>query len=317
MCKKIKPIFGIIFIMLLGGCDTSGGSENNYYDEPFKKAVNPYTTAFKYFRGFSGQKVAYGQAGGVRTIRYYVGGKFVGQTQFVIRSWFSTQTEDDVKNRLLRIVKQKFPNDTPSPNALETYRNLEDFGVYFEKNGCVFMSFYKRLKGSGLFDNDYGAPDFIGLFRVCDGLTVSPKEFIRRIDIADEEDKARFSALMASPSAANDSVTENKNSGQKSTWQTRSIAVQWTGFSELIAGEISFRKNGQAGRIKLTLSKTLGQCSGTYRMTGQRSGTWSIACTNGMTASGLLETYGSGKGSSGEGEDNKGHSVKFTVGGRT
>ena len=66
----------------------------------------------------------------------------------------------------------------------------------------------------------------------------------------------------------------------------------------------------------MTLPEQLGVCKGTYLMTENHTGVWSIACNNGMSASGTLIAYGSGKGSSGEGLDEDGNPVKFTMGGR-
>ncbi len=54
------------------------------------------------------------------------------------------------------------------------------------------MSFYKRLKGLSGYDNEYGAPDFVGLFFICGGLTVTPEKFIASIDQAKESDAAAF-----------------------------------------------------------------------------------------------------------------------------
>lgn len=136
-----------VCILAIGGCETAGDQQQSYYDEPFKKVEKPHTTAFKYIKNFSGQTVALGQVGDVRTIRYYQGGSFVGITQFVLDAWFRQFSEDEMKERVMEALKRILPlDDTPS-QALSTYRNHGDFGAYTEKNGCAFMSFYKRLKG--------------------------------------------------------------------------------------------------------------------------------------------------------------------------
>ena len=75
---------GAVCILAIAGCQTGGKQQQGYYDEPFKKGAEPHTTAFKYITNFSGQTVAMGQVGDVRTIRYYQGGTFVGRTQFVM-----------------------------------------------------------------------------------------------------------------------------------------------------------------------------------------------------------------------------------------
>lgn len=185
-------VIGAVCILAIGGCETAGNQQRSYYDEPFKKVEQPHTTAFKYIRNFSGQRVALGQVGDVRTIRYYQGGSFVGRTQFVLDAWFERFSENEMKQRLMEALKRKFPLDNAPSQALSTYRKFEDFGVYTEKNGCLFMSFYKRLKGSTGYDNDYGAPDFVGLFAICGGLTVTPEKFMESIDQAKESDSAAF-----------------------------------------------------------------------------------------------------------------------------
>ncbi len=68
--------------------------------------------------------------------------------------------------------------------------------------------------------------------------------------------------------------------------------------------------------ISITLPNNEGRCKGRYKFLGESKGTWSIACTNGKAASGFMTGFGSGKGSTGEGQDSNGRSVRFTVGGR-
>ncbi len=126
-------VIGAVCILAIGGCETAGNQRQGYYDEPFKKADIPHTTAFKYIKNFSGQRVALGQVGDVRTIRYYQGGSFVGITQYVLTSWFGRFSEEEIKGRLTRALKRRFPNDDAPSQALSTYRKFEDFGGYTEK----------------------------------------------------------------------------------------------------------------------------------------------------------------------------------------
>ena len=97
-----------------------------------------------------------------------------------------------MKQRVMAALKRKFPNDDTPSQVYSTYRKHGDYGVYTEKNGCAFMSFYKRLKGPSGYDNDYGAPDFVGSFTICGGLTVTPGQFMEAIDQAGESDSAAF-----------------------------------------------------------------------------------------------------------------------------
>ncbi len=99
-----------------------------------------------------------------------------------------------------------------------------------------------------------------------------------------------------------------------SATETRPIAVEWDGQSSLFAGYIEFSDTGRDGRISVTLPDNEGTCSGTYRYDADRHGTWSITCTNGLAASGDIQSYGKGQGASGEGVDARGNKVQFTIG---
>jgi hypothetical protein len=58
--KKSLIVIGALCLMAVGGCNTTDGQKEYYHDEPFKQADRPHTTAFKYIKNFSGQKVAAG-----------------------------------------------------------------------------------------------------------------------------------------------------------------------------------------------------------------------------------------------------------------
>lgn len=99
-------------------------------------------------------------------------------------------------------------------------------------------------------------------------------------------------------------------------WESRPIAVTWEGVDDLIAGTVSLQQGKRQGRMAITLPKDQGKCEGTYALKNERRGTWSVACTNNLTASGTFEAFGAGKGSSGKGSDSEGRLLRFMVGGR-
>lgn len=94
---------------------------------------------------------------------------------------------------------------------------------------------------------------------------------------------------------------------------SRPIAIKWEGYPSLIAGTATIRAKGESGEMTMTLPNNDGRCTGSYRGTNQ--GTWSVACTNGLAASGTYQMRGAGLGSTGTGKDTKGRLVEFTVGG--
>ena len=98
-------------------------------------------------------------------------------------------------------------------------------------------------------------------------------------------------------------------------WEKRSIALQWEGIADLIAGEIHISESSGKGKIQATLPRAQGSCTGQYQMVSRQRGMWSLACSNGLTANGEFDAFGAGKGSSGTGVDSDGNNIKFTVGG--
>jgi len=79
-------------------------------------------------------------------------------------------------------------------------------------------------------------------------------------------------------------------------------------------GEGRVKPKQRWGAISLQLPNNEGSCTGIYNFGTKSKGTWALACTNGMAASGTFEAFGSNKGSAGEGTDTKGLKVKYTIG---
>jgi len=133
-----------------------------------------------------------------------------------------------------------------------------------------------------------------------------------------EEAKARgFSISDCMQKAAFKANTKTSVAGISSgTGESRPLAMQWEGYSKLIAGTVNLNQGKKGGTVSVTLPRNDGTCAGRYTMDTKTAGTWSLTCTNGMAASGTLTAYGSGKGSSGEGKDTKGNRVSYTLGGR-
>jgi len=98
--------------------------------------------------------------------------------------------------------------------------------------------------------------------------------------------------------------------------ETRPIAVSWEGYTELFSGTIEETGGGVRGKVNVMLPNNDGQCTGAYQATSRTQGTWNIACTNDLVASGTFTAFGDGKGASGTGTDKQGRTVTYTVGGR-
>ena len=104
------------------------------------------------------------------------------------------------------------------------------------------------------------------------------------------------------------STTKN----QYSLKGARSIALQWEGYSDLIAGTINFDEKNYQGTLKLPLPNNDGTCNGSYTLQKGGNGVWQMTCTNNNGASGTLKWDGSG-GVTGIGRDYKNKKLKFTV----
>jgi len=115
-------------------------------------------------------------------------------------------------------------------------------------------------------------------------------------------------AATIEPAASNDRVAH------QSSVQRAPIAVEWDGYRSLIAGTIVYRESEHGGTVTAKLPDDDGECSGTYQLGDQQSGTWAVACTNGLSASGSIVAFGANKGAKGEGRDTQGRQVRFTVG---
>ena len=92
----------------------------------------------------------------------------------------------------------------------------------------------------------------------------------------------------------------------------RPIALQWEGYSDLIAGTIKFDEKNYQGTLKLPLPNNDGTCNGSYTLQEGGNGVWQMTCTNNTGASGTLKWDGSG-GVTGIGRDYKNKKLKFTV----
>lgn len=102
----------------------------------------------------------------------------------------------------------------------------------------------------------------------------------------------------------------------KGRGDTRPIAVNWQGFTEMFSGTIEETGGGKAGTVRIQMPNNAGECRGNYQATSRTQGTWEIACANDLKASGTFTAFGDGKGASGVGKDQQGRTVTYTIGGR-
>ena len=117
----------------------------------------------------------------------------------------------------------------------------------------------------------------------------------------------------------NTSTKEEKKKETKTakiTTGKRSLAMSWKGYNNLILGSLTFKEEDLVGKINVKLPNNDGNCKGTYALSTEK-GTWSLLCTNDMSASGTLKWNNQDGSVTGKGKDTEGNAVKFTVEGES
>ena len=114
-------------------------------------------------------------------------------------------------------------------------------------------------------------------------------------------------------SLSNSKKTPKKVKKKYSDKGEKPIAISWAGYSDLIAGKITFVEKDYQGSLTLDLPNNDGNCKGSYSLLINGSGTWQIACSNNMAAHGTIEWI-KNKTTTGVGKDLDNKTVKFTVG---
>lgn len=95
----------------------------------------------------------------------------------------------------------------------------------------------------------------------------------------------------------------------------RPAALIWEGREGLITATVTFDPKASTSRLDVVLPGETRPCFGVAYTGADRKGSWSVQCPSGAHASGSFRYLGPRQGSVGEGEDNKGAKVAFTVAG--
>ena len=115
-------------------------------------------------------------------------------------------------------------------------------------------------------------------------------------------------------------ATDRPQQDSEASLRSVPLAARWEGRYELAAGQLFYDPQGPTGRIQLRLPDGA-DCNGTWRWSSGKYGTselpkgvWSVACSDGSTASGNYVSDKPGSGT-GEGQDGQGRKIKLTYGG--
>ena len=120
----------------------------------------------------------------------------------------------------------------------------------------------------------------------------------------------------SSPPAQQVPVTVNPSPGtvKPSPSGSRTIAVQWPRYQDLLSGRVAITENGKNGTFRLTLPTNEGNCIGTYETKDLKTGNWVFSCPGGISATGNLAVNSTNGLISGTGADSDGKKIAFTIG---
>jgi len=143
-------------------------------------------------------------------------------------------------------------------------------------------------------------------------------EFLHQVGVTGHYDPTPAKTVEATSVAlqeTNSTVAPAPTSIREIT-EIRPITVSWEGYSDHVAGTVNIKAKGGKGAVSMALPDGEGTCTGQYSYASNNTGkgSWAVACTNGLAASGSLKALGKAKGAVGEGIDTQGRKVKFTVG---
>lgn len=95
----------------------------------------------------------------------------------------------------------------------------------------------------------------------------------------------------------------------------RPVIVTWEGHDKPIAATLAFDPKAAVSRLEIMLPGEARACFGVAATAKDRTGTWSVQCPSGAFAAGTFRFLGPKQGSQGEGRDDKGARIAFTVAG--
>ncbi|MRG73510.1 hypothetical protein GH722_17200 [Alphaproteobacteria bacterium HT1-32] len=194
-----------------------------------------------------------------------------------------------------------------------SYRRFEEeiqvYSIQYAESGWVRFD----VAANGIRGNIYYYPDREEV--VCGSDNWRKREIPFR-QISASEYQQKFKGYWGESGAETQTRTTGavNDSTKPSDIDVRSIAVIWEGVSDLLAGTVEMRRSGRQGTLKVSIPDQSAECIGSYQMQSAGSGIWSVACDNGLTASGDIEALGAGKGAKGTGRDSNMRKLTFTVG---
>lgn len=92
------------------------------------------------------------------------------------------------------------------------------------------------------------------------------------------------------------------------------VVLSWEGLPEPLSGTITVELDKATARLEIRLPNQSGVCHGKSVLEKNGTGTWTVECPDGSSGKGSFREIGRTGGAVGEGVDNKGARISFTIG---
>ncbi|WP_341704364.1 hypothetical protein [Ferrovibrio sp.] len=200
-----------------------------------------------------------------------------------------------------------------SPLGATGYRRFTALG-----RSCVsFGGLYGGIRGSG-YENgstQVGSDQILGYYCAADGHRLSAEDAALVLSRLGFEGLGKPQGPAPSGFAASAAAPVANDAPLASAEMRRQVALVWEGHPGPINASLTFDPKAATARLSVTLPGEDKDCTGIAHTAKDNTGTWSVQCPSGAYAGGTFRGLGRGKGSMGEGRDNKGAKIAFTVAG--
>lgn len=207
----------------------------------------------------------------------------------------------------------------PSPIGTTEYRRFSGLG----KSCTAFGGLYGRSSTHGFnsaASGTSGTEQLMGFYCAAKGHVLSDEDVklvLSRLSI-EGLGKAQGPGLHRFPDAPAKTASSGSDAAVAATTAgSRKVIVLWEGRSGALSGTLLMQASQTAARLEVQLPGYDKYCSGVSTWDKSDSGTWAIGCPDGTTGSGIYRPAGGSGGYVGEGTDNKGARITFSVDAKT
>lgn len=207
--------------------------------------------------------------------------------------------------------------NAPSPIGLTNHRRFSALG----KSCLAFGGLYgasSALPFNSASSRTSGTEQFMGYYCAAKGHVLSNDDV--RLVLSRLSIEGLGKAQGPGPHRFPDAPVKMASAGGDATTTvtgSRNVIVLWEGRPGALSGTLLIQASQTAARLEVQLPGYDKYCSGVSTWDKSDSGTWAIGCPDGTTGTGIYRPAGGSGGYVGEGTDNKGARITFSVDGKT